>query len=163
MTPFTLAAPPTAPTPVGLLAVTTAELTIRMVVGLVVVGLLLVVLNRIGRRVLDGRSAHRPAITVRHQQRLDRHASVTLLTAGDRNLLVGTTSQSIVLLAEGDDLAVPGASLGSPGRGARTAGAGGAGTNGAAGGQPASPTIDVRARRGRNPIRVLQNKTVRRS
>ena len=134
----------------AMLAVTTAELTIRMVVGLLVVGLLLLVLNRIGRRVLEGRPGHRPAITIRHQQRLDRHASVTLLTAGGRNLLVGTTNQSIVLLAEGDDLAVNGGA------------ASGAGENGAGTKQPGS-TIDVRSGKGRNPIRLLQNKTVRRS
>ena len=137
----------------AMLAVTTAELTIRMVVGLLVVGLLLLVLNRIGRRVLVGRPGHRPVITIRHQQRLDRHASVTLLTAGGRNLLVGTTSQSIVLLAEGDDL-----TTGGP----VAVGAGANGANGASGSSSA-PTIDVRAGRGRNPIRVLQNKTVRRS
>ncbi len=128
----------------SLAAVSTAELTIRMVVGLLVVGLLLLILHRIGRRVMDGRAASRPSITIRHQQRLDRHASVTLLSAGGRNLLIGTSNQSIVLLAEGDDLADA------------------APVTGAVDETP-STTIDVRSRNRGNPIRTLQNKTVRRS
>ncbi len=150
-----------------LLAVSTVELTIRMVVALVVIGLLLLALNRLTRRILDGRGGSRPVLSVRHQQRIDRHASVTLLTAGDRNLLIGTTSQSIVLLAEGDDLGTPSAagsgqtaadpSIGSNGNGAGTGAANGTGN----GSSPAA--IDVRSRSGRNPIRALQNKTVRRS
>ncbi len=132
----------------SLAAVSTAELTIRMVVGLAVVGLLLLILHRIGRRVMDGRAASRPSITIRHQQRLDRHASVTLLTAGGRNLLIGTSNQSIVLLAEGDDLAEadPTAASSTGSTGSTTTGA----------------TIDVRTRGKANPIRSLQNKTVRR-
>lgn len=128
-------------------AVSTAELTIRMVVGLAVIGLLLLVLNRIGRRVMDGRAASRPSITIRHQQRLDRHASVTLLSAGGRNLLIGTSNQSIVLLAEGDDLADTDRSS--------------TGASGATG--SATSTIDVRAKGRGNPIKNLQNKTVRRT
>jgi flagellar biogenesis protein FliO len=106
-----------------------------------VIGLLLLILNRVGRRVLDGRTGSRPTITVRHQQRLDRHTSVTLVTAGERNLLIGTSSQSIVLLAEGEDLAtrdpVP------------------------ADDEPAA-TLDVGTGGRINPIRALQNRTVRR-
>ncbi len=132
----------------GLLgAVSTTELTIRMVVGLVVVGLLLLILHRIGRRLMDGRAASRPSITIRHQQRLDRHASVTLLSAGGRNLLIGTSNQSIVLLAEGDDLAEADPTA------TRSSTTGSAGTG---------STIDVRSRGKGNPIRSLQNKTVRR-
>ncbi len=135
----------------GLLAaVSTAELTIRMVVGLLVVGLLLLILHRIGRRVMDGRAASRPSITIRHQQRLDRHASVTLLSAGGRNLLIGTSNQSIVLLAEGDDLAEADPTASRSGS-TRSTGSKGTGTG---------STIDVRGKG--NPIRTLQNKTVRR-
>jgi len=134
----------------SLAAVSTAELTIRMVVGLLVVGLLLLILHRIGRRVMDGRAASRPSITIRHQQRLDRHASVTLLSAGGRNLLIGTSNQSIVLLAEGDDLADadPRSTASTDATGSTTAATG--------------ATIDVRTRGKGNPIRSLQNKTVRR-
>lgn len=136
------------------LAVSTVELTIRMVVGLAVIGLLLLILNRIGRRVMDGRGGNRPSISIRHQQRIDRHTSVTLLTAGGRNLLIGTSNQSIVLLAEGDDLAgadpATTSTSGSSGSEPSTASAG------------ASTTIDVRSRGRGNPVRALQNKTVRR-
>lgn len=148
----------------SLMAVSTVELTIRMVVGLAVVGVLLFLLNRMTRRVLDGRSRLRPTISIRHQQRLDRHASVTLLQAGDRNLLIGTAGQSIVLLAEGDDLAVdeplrPGSSTGT--RPGSTSGSGsGSGPKAGSGAKQGSgSSIDVRTR---NPIRALQNKTVRR-
>jgi flagellar protein FliO/FliZ len=139
--------------PGSVLAVSTVELTIRMVVGLAVIGLLLLILNRIGRRVMDGRGGSRPSISIRHQQRIDRHTSVTLLTAGGRTLLIGTSSQSIVLLAEGDDLTNPEPAATSPNGSAesplstRTTG----------------PTIDVRSGGRGNPIRALQNKTVRRS
>jgi flagellar biogenesis protein FliO len=128
-----------------LLAVSSAELTIRMVVGLAVVGLLLWILHRVTRRVLDGRGAGRPTITIRHQQRLDRNASVTLLTAGERNLLIGTSGQAIVLLAEGDDLAAR-----APTPAPAEAGAG------------HDVSIDVRSAGWTNPIRALQNMTVRR-
>ena len=142
------------------LAVSTVELTIRMVVGLAVIGLLLLILNRIGRRVMDGRGGSRPSISIRHQQRLDRHTSVTLLTAGGRNLLIGTSNQSIVLLAEGDDLAEPepsGAVTSTGSSGAVSKRASGAVSTGTA-----TTTIDVRSRGRGNPIRALQNKTVRR-
>jgi flagellar biogenesis protein FliO len=128
-----------------ILGASTAELTIRMVVALAVVALLLMILSRMMRRVLGGRNGRRPAIAIRHQQRLDKHASVTLLTAGDRNLLVGTAGQSIVLLAEGDDLAAP---------------APGPDPGGVA--DDDRSTIDVRNRGLTNPIKSLQNKTVRR-
>ncbi|MEM9563411.1 MAG: flagellar biosynthetic protein FliO [Actinomycetota bacterium] len=143
----------------------TVELSIRMVVALVVIGVLLYALNRLTRRILDGRGGSRPVLAVRHQQRIDRHASVTLLTAGGRNLLIGTTNQSIVLLAEGDDLGAPpstgAASLDAgPGAGPTTNGTGATAGGGRGAGTAA---IDVRTRSGRNPIRALQNKTVRRS
>lgn len=139
--------------PGSVLAVSTVELTIRMVVGLAVIGLLLLILNRIGRRVMDGRGGSRPSISIRHQQRIDRHTSVTLLTAGGRNLLIGTSSQSIVLLAEGDDLTNP-----EPGVTSSNGSAESPSSTGATG-----PTIDVRSGGRGNPIRALQNKTVRRS
>ncbi len=135
----------------SMLAVSTVELTIRMVVGLVVVVGLLAVLSRLARRALNGRLVSRPAIAIRHQQRLDRHASVTLLEAGDRTLLVGTTGQSIVLLAEGADLASPSTEKPDSGRADDTTAA-----------TPSEPTIDIRSRGLPNPIRALQNKTVRR-
>lgn len=134
--------------PSALLAVSSTELTIRMVVGLVLVVVLLLALNRVTRRFLAGRPGRGPAIAVRHQQRLDRHTSVTLLTAGERHLLIGTSGQSIVLLAEGDDLAADEAPV--------TAEAG------AAGGSPRSVTVDLRPTRWTSPIRALQNLTVRR-
>ncbi len=125
----------------ALAAVSTVELTIRMVVALVVVTALLTVLTRSMRRYLQGRHLDRPHIEIRHQQQLNKHASVTLLTAGGRHLLVGSNSQSIVVLAEGDDLTV-----------------------GSAAKPSADPpaAIDIRTRPRPNPIRALQNKTVRR-
>ena len=135
------------------LAASTAELTIRLVGGLAVVAVLLTVLSRMMRRYGGGRNGRRPAISVLHQQRLDKHASVTLLAAGNRNLLVGTAGQSIVLLAEGDDLAAAG-SAPSPATDAVRA-------DPLDGGGEAS-TIDVRSRGLTNPIKALQNKTVRR-
>lgn len=139
----------------SLLAVSSTELTIRMVVGLAVVGLLLVVLTRLTRRFMDGRLGNRPAIAIRHQQRLDKHASVTLLTAGERTLLIGTAGQSIVLLAEGEDLGVRAEVTDT------TEATGAGGTDRA----PAGPgaTIDVRSTGWTHPIRALQNLTVRRS
>lgn len=143
--------------PEHLLAVSSTELTIRMVVGLAVVGLLLLVLTRLTRRFMEGRGGHRPAIVIRHQQRLDKHASVTLLTAGDRNLLVGTAGQSIVLLAEGDDLGVA-AQTTDPGDATTGAVTGGSADEATGSGA----TIDVRSTGWAHPIRALQNLTVRR-
>lgn len=139
----------------GMLAVSTTELTIRMVVGLIVVGLLLALLTRVTRRVIEGRGGLRPAVTIRHQQRLDRNTSITLLRAGERNLLIGTSGQAIVLLAEGEDLIVPEA----------------ADPAGRVGTPSGSPAVDGGQGRGSGhgggwgrprPIRALQNMTVRR-
>ena len=124
-----------------LAAVSTVELTIRMVVALIVVTALLTVLTRSMRRFLQGRHLDRPHIEIRHQQQLNKHSSVTLLTAGDRNLLVGTNSQSIVVLAEGDDLTA------NPASGPKV---------------DDPPAIDIRTRARANPIRSLQIKKVRR-
>lgn len=134
----------------GLLAVSTIELTLRMGVALVLITSFLVGATRFTKRHLHNRGQDRPQIDIRHQRQLSKQATVTLLTAGSRNLLIAHTASSTTLLAEGDDLvAAPTAADG-----------------------PSSETsIDIRtpepagrgSRKARaNPIRQLQNKTVRR-
>jgi len=137
----------------AVLAASTAELTLRMLVALGFVAVLLTVLSLTVRRYLGGRGGPRPWVVIRHQQRLDKHSAITLLQAGDRNLLVGTSGQSIVLLAEGEDLVAAPADEAVARTGA------GRTTTTTAGGRS---TIDVRTRALANPIKILQNKTVRR-
>lgn len=83
---------------------TTAELTVRMLVGLAVVGGLLYGLTRFAASRLDGA---RPSATIAVQAResLTKGSAVALVTIGRRTLLLGVTDSSVSLLAEGDDLA----------------------------------------------------------
>lgn len=76
------------------------ELTIRLIASLaVVVGLMLLLARLAGKRF-----AARPGapVQVLHRQPLSRSASVTVLTVGQRVLVVGTTEHQVSLLAELD-------------------------------------------------------------
>jgi flagellar protein FliO/FliZ len=76
------------------------ELTIRLIASLaVVVGLMLLLARVVGKRF-----AARPGapVQVLHRQPLSRSASVTVLTVGQRVLVVGTTEHQVSLLAELD-------------------------------------------------------------
>lgn len=76
------------------------ELTIRLIASLaVVVGLMLLLARMAGKRF-----AARPGapVQVLHRQPLSRSASVTVLTVGQRVLVVGTTEHQVSLLAELD-------------------------------------------------------------
>ncbi|MEM7326851.1 MAG: flagellar biosynthetic protein FliO [Actinomycetota bacterium] len=131
-----------------LLATSTIELTLRMGVALLVIMGLLWLVTRFAKRQLGPRGNDRPHIDVTFQRQLTKHATLSLVKAGDRNLLVASNNQAITLLAEGDDLiAVPEA----PARSSRV-------TRGVTGDQP---SIDVRPKPV-NPIRALQDRTVRR-
>jgi flagellar biogenesis protein FliO len=172
----------------SLVAVTTLELTIRMVVALIVIGAMLWLLTRTAQRWTRGRAGRVP-IQVVHQQRLDKHASVTLLAAGDRHFLVGTSGQAMVLLGEGDDLAPepePSGERRRPSRGPGRRRVGASDRSGRDGrrdrtdqtdGVAGDVTVDVRSAgddsgrdrglgnggRGKGgPIRALQDRTVRR-
>lgn len=83
---------------------TTAELTVRMLVGLAVVGGLLYGLTRFAASRLDGA---RPSATIAVEAResLTKGSAVALVTIGRRTMLLGVTDSSVSLLAEGDDLA----------------------------------------------------------
>jgi len=87
-----------------LLGASTVELTVRMVVSLAVMGLAVLVVTKLarGRLRLGGVRAD-IAVHARHQ--LTRNASVAVIRAGDRWLLVGVTDTNVTVLAEGDDLA----------------------------------------------------------
>lgn len=90
-------------TPV-VLGASTAELTLRMVVSLTVMGLVTLVVMKLARgRLRLGGVRAGIAVHARHQ--LTRNASVAVIRAGDRWLLVGVTDANVSVLAEGDDLA----------------------------------------------------------
>jgi flagellar biogenesis protein FliO len=139
-----------------MIAVTTLELTLRMLVALGVILGLLAGCNLLLRRYHGVRGGSQAPIRVRAQQRLDKHATVHLVEAGDRRVLVGTTTGSIVVLADGLDLVAeePAADTSAPAD--RSAAADGPE-------EASAPwltrAIDLRAA---NPVRSLQNKTVRR-
>lgn len=87
-----------------LLGASTAELTVRMVVSLGLMGLATLVVMKLARgRLRLGGVRAGIAVHARHQ--LTRNASVAVIRAGDRWLLVGVTDANVSVLAEGDDLA----------------------------------------------------------
>ncbi len=85
--------------------VSTIELLIRMTVSLAVIGGLLLVIQRVGRKRLGGlgRSATAP-IEVTSRKQLSRTSSIALVRVGERNILIGVTDTGVSLIAEGDDL-----------------------------------------------------------
>lgn len=86
------------------LGASTAELTLRMAVSLGVMGLAALVVMKLARgRLRLGGVRAGIAVHARHQ--LTRNASVAVIRAGDRWLLVGVTDTNVSVLAEGDDLA----------------------------------------------------------
>lgn len=86
------------------LGASTTELTLRMVVSLTVMGLATLVVMKLARgRLRLGGVRAGIAVHARHQ--LTRSASVAVIRAGDRWLLVGVTDANVSVLAEGDDLA----------------------------------------------------------
>lgn len=80
----------------------TAELTIRMLLGLAVIVGMLALGTRMVRRRVGGAAA--VAIDVRGRQVLSKAASVAVVQVGSRNLLLGVSEHGVSLLAEGDDL-----------------------------------------------------------
>lgn len=90
----------------ALLAVSTLELTLRMVVGLtVVVGLLWLATRTARNRLQLGGQAS--VLEVCHRQQLTRSATVALVRSGRRHFLIGVNDGAITLLADGDELATP--------------------------------------------------------
>jgi flagellar biogenesis protein FliO len=86
-----------------ILAASTAELTIRMLVSLGLMGLVALGALRLFRgRLRPGPS--RAGITVEARHQLSRTSSVAVIRAGRRYLLVGVSEQAVSLLAEGGDL-----------------------------------------------------------
>ncbi|MEZ5408066.1 MAG: flagellar biosynthetic protein FliO [Acidimicrobiales bacterium] len=97
-------------TPALLLGASTAELTLRMVVSLAVMGLAALLVTKLARgRLRLGGARAGIAVHARHQ--LTRNASVAVIRAGDRWLLVGVTDANVTVLAEGDDLVAASASV----------------------------------------------------
>jgi flagellar biogenesis protein FliO len=85
------------------LAASTAELTLRMIVSLAVVGGVLGVVVRLSRsRLGSGRA--RPGIGVQARCQLTRASAVAVVRAGERYFLLGVNDQAVTILAEGDDL-----------------------------------------------------------
>lgn len=133
-----------------LLATSTLELTLRMGVALLIIMGIMYLVTRFARRHLSHRGQHRPNIDVQYQRQLTKHATLSLVKAGNRNLLIASNNQAITLLAEGDDLTALADPEPQPQR--------------LAGPVPMGdePNIDIRSKPVVNPIKALQNRTVRR-
>ena len=129
-----------------LVATSTLELSLRMGVALTLILGVLYGLTRITRSRLAGRGGDRPSIDVAYQRQLTKHTTLSLVSAGDRHLLIASNNQAITLLAEGEDLVAP-----PPAAEDRS-----------------KASIDIRSSAStakaepNNPIRALQNLTVRR-
>ena len=143
---------------VGVVGVSTVELGLRMAVGLaVIVGLLwLVVRVGRGRRGGDG-----PLFVVRAQQQVAKQVSLAVVSTGGQDLLVSIAPTGVTLLTATPTQPATTNNPTPTGTGATTAGgatpACGATTTGTAG---AGGAIDIRTKP--NPLKQLQNKTVRR-
>ena len=88
-----------------MMAASTAELTLRMLVSLVLVSGLLWAMTQFARkRLRNGSPAAVLDVCNRHQ--LTKSSTVAVVRAGHRHFLVGFNDHAITLLAEGDDLAV---------------------------------------------------------
>lgn len=130
-------------------AVSTFELSLRMGVALTVVLTVLSVATAVGKKRLRSRGGDRAPIVIRHQQQLSKHTTVALVTAGQRNLLIAINPQATTLLAEGADLTASPTAAADPA------------ANPAATPAARAPQIDIRSLQ--NPLKQLQNKTVRRA
>lgn len=100
----------------------TAELLLRMVVSLAIMGGLLWAVLRLakgrrGRSLLGAVGGTRlDAIEVCARRQLNRSATLTLVRVGQRTLLLGVGEGRVQVLAEGDELCTP--SLDAPAVGA---------------------------------------------
>ncbi len=87
------------------------ELVLRLVLsmGLIVAIILVAAKVMKGRTTLGfglGRRGSGPRLDVLDRTQLSRHASVAVVRAGGRGLIVGITEQSVTLLAEAPELVV---------------------------------------------------------
>jgi flagellar biogenesis protein FliO len=89
-----------------MIAVSTVELTIRMVVALALVSGLLLVVTRTARTRLRMGVGGAP-LEVCHRHQVTRSSTVALVRSGRRHLLIGLNDHAITVLAEGDDLVAP--------------------------------------------------------
>jgi len=87
-----------------MLAASSLELVVRMGISLIVVGVLMAVALKASRS-RTGMVMSKAGLSVCSRRQLTRSASVMVLRAGERHLLVAVNDQSVTLLAEGDDLA----------------------------------------------------------
>lgn len=83
-----------------ILAASTVELMLRMLVSLAIIGAFAFGALRVSRRRL-GLGSARPGISIHARHQLTRTASVAVVRAGDRYFLLGVTDHGVNLLAEG--------------------------------------------------------------
>jgi flagellar biogenesis protein FliO len=88
-----------------IIAASTVELTLRMLVSLAIVSGLLWVITHYARRRIRGASAA-AALDVCTRHQLTKSSAIAVVRAGRRHFLVGVNDNAITLLAEGDDLVV---------------------------------------------------------
>ena len=86
-----------------IVAAATAELTLRMLVSMAVIGVFLLVAVRVTKgRLRTG--ARRAGIGIHARHQLTKASSVAVVQAGSRYFLLGVNDSAVTLLAEGDDL-----------------------------------------------------------
>ena len=125
-----------------MVAVSTVELTIRMLVALAVIGALGWGAMWLARSRL-GFGPDRSVLGVVARHQLTRASSVAVVRAGSRHFLVGVNDHAVTLLAEGDDLAADAPPIARDG--ARPTGAGRDGADGGKGAdEGGSGIVDVR-------------------
>jgi len=84
-------------------AVSTLELTLRMLVALAVVGVLMYGTMRLARTKVGVSGTANP-ISIRARQQLTRSTAAMVLEVGARQVLIAVNDDSVTVLAEGDDL-----------------------------------------------------------
>ena len=86
-----------------MVAVSTVELTIRMILALILVSVLLMLITKFARNKFRF-GGTRAMIDVRDRHQLTKSSTVAVVRAGQRHFLIGVNDHAITLLAEGDDL-----------------------------------------------------------
>lgn len=134
-----------------LLAIDTLQLTLRAGLTLALITAFITLATRYTRNHQTNHA--QPRITIQHQQKLSKHTTVTLLSTNTTTLLIAHNQHDTTLLTQ-----TPNAAATSPTAGNTTSRAEATSNSSTDGSQ-----INLTAKPRANPIKTLQNKTLRRA
>ncbi len=85
------------------LAVSTVELALRMILALAILVVVLLGAGRLARKRLGG-AGRMPEIEIAARRQLTKTSTLAVVRAGQRHVLIGVNDHAITVLAEGQDL-----------------------------------------------------------